>query len=124
MITISGKVIHGDGYGKVLGFPTANLDRREYLWKKMKVKFGVYSGISILSSGKKYKAGITIGPIDSKGLPKLEAYLIGFSGNLYGKKITIILQKYLRGWINFGGNEEALKKQLQKDILKIKNLFK
>ena len=44
MIHITGKVIHGQKYGKVLGFPTANLDRREYSRKKMKIKLGVYAG--------------------------------------------------------------------------------
>ncbi len=41
---ISGKVIYGDRYGKRLGFPTANLDRREYSRRKLKIRFGVYTG--------------------------------------------------------------------------------
>lgn len=120
-INISGKVIHGDGYGRVLGFPTANIDRREYSRKKMKIKTGVWAG-EVKISSRIFKAGITIGPKDKHQLPKIEAHLIGFKGSLYGKKITLLLQKFLRGWIYFK-NEETLKKQIAKDIKKIKNIL-
>lgn len=121
MIEITGKVIHGDSYGRVLGFPTANLDRRQYLKRNMKVKFGVWAGWALIPSGR-YKAGITIGPLDKRGLPKLEAHLIGFSGNLYGKLITIVLTKYLRPWKNFK-SEQSLKQQLARDIEKINKII-
>jgi len=119
MTEITGKVTHGQHYGRELGFPTANLDRREYVRKKLKIKFGIYSGIAILQSEKKYRAGIVMGPLDKSGLPKIEAYLLNFKGNLYGKKITITLKKYLRPFIKFK-NTDDLKKQIQKDIKRIK----
>ena len=52
MITILGKVIHGDHYGRQLGFPTANVDRRQYVREKMKVRLGVWSGEVKVKSGK------------------------------------------------------------------------
>ena len=55
-IKISGIVIHGDGYGKRIGFPTINLKTTDNL-----PKTGVYFGAGILE-GKKYKAGIVIDP--------------------------------------------------------------
>lgn len=121
MIEISGKVIHGDGYGRVLGFPTANIDRRSYSRRKLKIRTGVWAGWVKVSSIT-YKAGITIGPLDKNRLPKIEAHLLGFKGSLYGKKITLSLQRFLRGWIYFK-NEDALKKQIAKDIKKIKNIL-
>ncbi len=124
-IEISGKVVQGDHYGKRLGFPTANLDRREYVRKKLKIRLGVWAGRAELkiqnSKFKIYPAGIIIGPIDKKGLPKIEAHLIGFKGNLYGKYLNIYLNKYLRPYKKFKAEEE-LKKQIKKDIGRIKNL--
>jgi riboflavin kinase/FMN adenylyltransferase len=118
MISITGKVVHGDAYGRVLGFPTANIDKRSFAKKKFQVKAGVYAGTVLLNS-KRYIAAITVCPKEHQSSPKIEAHLIGFSRNLYGKKITIIFGKFLRGWIHFK-NELALKKQIAKDVEKIK----
>jgi riboflavin kinase/FMN adenylyltransferase len=112
---ITGKVIKGDQYGRKLGFPTANLDRREYNRKGMKIKFGVYAGTS--STG--HKAAIVIGPMDKKGLPKLEAHLLGFEGNLYGKKMSLTLIKYIRPFKKYK-TEGELKKAIAADIKAIK----
>ena len=122
MIELTGKVIKGEKYGRKLGFPTANLDRREYNHKKLKIRLGVWSGTAKLSTwGKIYRAAIVIGPLDNRRLPKLEAHLINFKGTLYGKKLTINLIKYLRPFKKFK-NEQQLKLQIQKDIKLIKPL--
>lgn len=117
--TLSGKVIHGAGYGKKLGFPTANIDRRQYLRENFKLTFGIYGGFAILPNGKRYKAAIVIGPLDAKKLPKLETHILNFSGNLYGKKILVELHRYIRKFKAYT-TVEALKKQIEKDIIKIK----
>ena len=62
-----------------------------------------------------YKAAIVIGPIDQTGLPKIEAHLQNFKGNLYGKYLSIYLSIYLRPFKKFK-NEEELKRQIKKDI--------
>ncbi len=133
MIEISGKVISGRGYGRKLGFPTANLDRRQYVREKLKVKLGIWAGKAEIQNEKFrmqnkqaknlccYKAAIVIGPVDNSGLPKIEAHFINFKGNLYGKKITLVLQKYLREFKKFK-SEEELKKQISIDINKVKKL--
>ena len=110
MTTISGKVIKGEQYGRVLGFPTANLDRRSFARRKMKIRLGVWAGSAVvqarglpskagrgpaLHNPRRWPAAIVIGPIDKNGLPKIEAHLINFKGNLYGKKIAISLKKYI-----------------------------
>ncbi len=112
--TLSGRVIHGDGYGIKLGFPTANLDRIEFLKLKKRPRLGVYAGKFILN-GKKYRAGIVIGPIDKRGLPKIESHLIGFKGNIYGKKATVQIEKFLRVFKKFKTKEELLA-QIRKDL--------
>lgn len=120
IITISGRVVTGEGYGKKLGFPTANIDRRQYVRERMNIKLGIWSGqIKILNfKFKIYPAAIVIGPIDKKGLPKIEAHLLNFRGNLYGEKIELSLYKYIRPFKKFK-NEALLKSQIKKDINKI-----
>ena len=76
-VIISGKVIKGKGIGKKLGFPTVNIKLIE------KIESGVYAGF-VRFGNKDYIAGIFVGP-DKK---LIEAHLIGFSGDLYGKEIV------------------------------------
>lgn len=136
-ITVGGVVIRGKQYGRTLGFPTANLDRREYSRRKMKIKFGVYAGtawvnwvddrhpgfplMTVIKGGKVFAAGVVVGPLDKKGLPKIEAHLIGFKENLYGKKIVCKLVKYIRPYKTFA-SEDSLKKQIYKDLKVIKKI--
>jgi riboflavin kinase/FMN adenylyltransferase len=124
-ITISGKVIHGAKYGRKLGFPTANLDRRSYSRRGLKVKLGIYSGTALIlnsqfaiRNSQSYNAAIVIGPIDNKGLPKIEAHLLNFKGDLYGKKMLISLGRYIRPFREFG-SEAELKNQIKNDLKKI-----
>lgn len=105
--TISGKVIKGDGYGRKIGFPTVNL---EITTKKLP-KNGVYAGIVNLD-GKEYRGGIVIGPRD-----KIEAYLIGYSGDAYGKRVTLETNKFIREYKKFE-TEEALITQIKEDLKK------
>ncbi len=102
---LSGRVVKGDSYGRTIGFPTVNLVSST----KDLPKDGVYAGMGILD-GKEYRAGIVIGPND-----KIEAHLIGYSGDAYGKEVTLKINKFLRGYRKFG-TEAELKKQIEKDL--------
>jgi riboflavin kinase/FMN adenylyltransferase len=105
MNPITGKVIHGDGYGRKLGFPTINLDTpRESL-----PEMGVYSGNANID-GKDYRAGIVIGP-----MYKVDANIIGYNGDAYGKIVTLKPDKFLREYKNFNTEEELIN-QIKKDI--------
>jgi riboflavin kinase / FMN adenylyltransferase len=136
MTEIRGKVIHGDHYGKVLGFPTANLERRSFARRKLKIRLGVYGGkANILPPRRKrpsppkiggelkgwYKAAIVIGPLDEHRLPKIEAHLLNFKGSLYGKYLSIYLSTYLRPFRKYK-NIGDLKKQIKNDIRRIEEL--
>ena len=101
----SGIVIRGEGYGKKLGFPTANLEIK----KEDMPQPGVYAGIAILQ-GKEYKAGIVIGPGD-----KLEAHLLNYSEDAYGKEMEVRLGKYIREFKKFD-SEIHLKNQIRDDL--------
>ncbi len=134
---ISGKVVKGLGYGRKLGYPTANIERRGWARLTEKPKTGVWAGWMQLKienrklkinpspsmgDGKGWgwhKAAVVIGPLDQSGLPKIEAHLLNFTGNLYGKKITIVLEKYLRPFRKFK-TEAELKKQIGKDVHRVR----
>jgi len=122
MHEISGTVIHGEKLGRLLGFPTANLDRRSFVKRRQRVNFGVWAGYATTPDGKVWKAGMVVGPLDKKKLPKIEAHLLGFSGSLYGRKLKLELVKYIRAYKNFK-NLEALKLQIGKDLKKIKSIL-
>ncbi|MFA6000477.1 MAG: riboflavin kinase [Candidatus Paceibacterota bacterium] len=102
---ISGKVIHGDGYGKKIGFPTVNLhvDNIEAL------PSGVFSGTALIDNIE-YRAGIVLGPKD-----KIEAHLLGYDGDAYGKVVTLQIKEFLREYKNYN-NEQELINQIKEDL--------
>ncbi len=111
---IQSKVIKGDGRGRVLGFPTANLSVRP---NKIYPARGSYAGISQIN-GKWYPVALNIGynPTfeGSRGL-HCEAHIVGFDGDLYEKTITLHLVARNREEMKFAG-ADALVQQLKKDI--------
>jgi len=106
---IRGRVIRGDGYGRKLGFPTVNLDS----YGVDLPKAGVYSGSALLEN-KSYRAGIVIGTKETKS--KVEAHLIDYTGDAYGKEVTLEVEKFIREYKNFR-NEEELIKQIKADLV-------
>ena len=107
--TISGVVVKGDQYGRTLGFPTMNLETTEAM--PMGLRAGVYAGLALLDD-KEYRAGILINPNG-----KIETHLLGYSGDAYGKNITITTKEFLRQFKKFD-TEEELKIQIGKDLEK------
>lgn len=98
-------MVRGDGYGRKIGFPTTNLEVKNQIIPNA----GVYAGDAILEE-KKYRAGIVIGPGD-----KVEAHLIGYSGDAYGKIVTLEIEKFIREFQKFETEEELIL-QIKKDI--------
>ena len=86
-------------------------------WKTIvrAMKNGVYGGHAE-ADGKEYKAIVNYGSRPTFGLyaPLVEAHLIGYDGNLYGRTMRISFDTFLRDIRKFKGEEE-LKEQLQKD---------
>ncbi|MBQ3493406.1 MAG: riboflavin biosynthesis protein RibF [Clostridia bacterium] len=111
--SITGTVFEDRKVGSALGFPTLNLKIEK---DKHLLKDGVYKGFSIID-GVKYPAVINYGARPTFNLKEklVEAHLIGFSGLLYGKKVKLNFEKYLRDIVKFE-NEEQLKEQLAKDV--------
>lgn len=111
---IQSRVIKGDGRGRVLGFPTANLSVRP---NKIYPARGSYAGISQIN-GKWYPVALNIGynPTfeGSRGL-HCEAHIVGFEGDLYDKTLTLHIVSRNREEMKFAG-ADALVQQLKKDI--------
>ncbi len=122
LFILRGKVVKGTQFGRILGFPTANIEKTEYKKSGLSVPPGVYAGTAfLLPENVPYRAGIVVGPQEADGLPKIEAHLLDFSGNLYGKVLALSLAVYLRPYRNFKG-EDALKEQIGEDIQKVRTL--
>ena len=113
----SGKVIEGDKRGRTMGFPTIN---QRYPEELVKLKFGVYK-VRVLFDGKEYDGITNIGirPTFETDYVISETYINDFSGDLYGKNVRIMPQKFLRGEVKFSSIEE-LKNQIEADINYIK----
>ena len=111
---IIGQVVHGDGRGRTIGFPTANLSISS---RAQLPKHGVYTGTASWSGGE-HPALIYIGdrPTVGIGTVRVEAHLLGFSGELYGEELALDIQHYLREETRFA-NLEELKEQIAKDIM-------
>lgn len=106
--TITGIVQKGRGEGQDLGFRTANLelDKSEVL-----VDDGVYAAYASVG-GKTYKAAVSVGvsPVfKDKTISNVEAHLIDFDEDIYGKTIEIELVKFLRPMIKFASLEELVR---------------
>lgn len=111
--SVTGTVFHDRNVGKSIGIPTANI---KIDTQKFNIKDGVYSG-SVIVNGKEYGAVINYGcrPTFALGEKLIEAHLINFSGDLYGKEITVNFTSRIRDVIRFS-DECALKEQITKDI--------
>ena len=119
--SIEGLVIKGDGKGREIGFPTANLDTKGLILPP----HGVYAAHARLN-GKSLKSVVNIGirPTINKtsSLLQVETHLLEFNNEVYGQVIEIEFISRLRDEILFNSIEE-LKKQISSDINHAKNLF-
>lgn len=117
---IEGTVVTGAQRGRLLGFPTANLSQVETLIPPL----GVYAARTTIQ-GTAWPVALNIGPNPTFGEDqlKLEAHVIGYSGDLYGQTLSLQLLDQLRGVKKFSSVEE-LREQLERDITASRELFR
>ena len=109
---LSGKVIHGHGRGKGLGFPTANIKAG----RKLIPKYGVYlSKIHLQDKIYNGVANIGLRPTYGESIPTVEVFIFNFQSNLYQEFLEIELMKRLRDEISFP-NDSCLIQQIKKDV--------
>ena len=113
--SIVGKVQKGKQLGKKIGFPTANIDIKDYILAKP----GVYVVKVQKLNSLNYIRGIAnLGyrPTFNGKKVLLEIHLFNFSGNLYNKYLTVEFLKFIRSEKKFK-NVDQLKKQIKIDLL-------
>ena len=116
--SIFGKVEKGRQLGKKIGFPTANIDIKDYVLACP----GVYA-VKVKEQNKdNYLSGIAnLGyrPTFNGKKILLEVHLFNFAGNLYNKYLTVEFKKFIREEKKFK-NADQLRKQIEIDLLKAK----
>ncbi len=116
--SIHGKVQKGKQLGKKIGFPTANIDIKDYVLANP----GVYAVRVKKLNGDNYLKGIAnLGyrPTFNGQKILLEVHLFNFAGNLYNKYLTVEFKKFIRKEKKFK-NVNQLRKQIRIDLLKAK----
>jgi riboflavin kinase / FMN adenylyltransferase len=110
---LRGTVGRGAERGQTIGFPTANLENPPTLVPGD----GVYAAHARLADDSEWPAAVNVGPNPTFGdqARKVEAHLIGYTGNLYGQPLALDFVARLRDTRKFGSVED-LKSQLHSDI--------
>lgn len=121
-VSIMGKVVKGDGRGKLLGYPTANI----FPENEVLPPNGVYA-VNVLLDGKKYQGVTNIGirpsfKEDSLNPLNIETHIFDFNRQIYGKEIILEFIQNIRKEKIFKGSSE-LSSQITKDILKVKKIL-
>jgi len=108
-VEVEGIVVTGDARGGTLGFPTANLDVRPEL---LVPQNGIYAG----AAGENL-AAVSIGtnPHYGGSERRVEAFLLDFEGDLYGRRLIVELWERLRDEQSFV-SEQALIDQIARDV--------
>jgi riboflavin kinase / FMN adenylyltransferase len=110
---LRGDVVVGDKRGRTIGFPTANVVADPALVVPAR---GVYAGF--VRVGKDTYAACTnigVAPTFERRESRVEVYLLGFEGDLYGREVDVSFLERIREEKRFSGVEE-LKTQISRDV--------
>ena len=113
---VRGVVVNGDKSGRIIGFPTANVEVPNAMCLPAD---GVYAGKFQCDDGSVHACAINLGRrptfFEHADHSLLEAHLLDFDGDLYGQKVSVTFEHFLRSERKFDGLE-AIKTQLQLDV--------
>jgi riboflavin kinase/FMN adenylyltransferase len=111
--SVRGRVMHGAKRGRALGFPTINLALPQ---TRLLPRDGIYAVWAEMGEGR-FKAAATLGvrPAFGGGERVLEAYLLDFSGDVFGDEVEVAFVKRLRDEIAFA-NPAELSAQIARDV--------
>jgi riboflavin kinase / FMN adenylyltransferase len=111
---VEGLVVEGDARGGTLGFPTANLAVEPDL---LVPATGIYAGFAAGPNleGKRAAVSIGVNPHYGGDELRIEAFLLGFAGDLYGRRLVVELWRRLRDERAFGSEQELIV-QIARDV--------
>ena len=113
---VRGVVVNGDKRGRTIGFPTANVEVPNAMCLPAD---GVYAGKFQCDDGSVHACAINLGRrptfFEHADSSLLEAHLLDFDEDLYGQKVSVTFERFLRSERKFDGFE-AIKTQLQLDV--------
>ena len=116
---LKGVVSRGDARGRTLGYPTANLAQVETVVPKP----ALYAALASLPDGSRKPAAVNIGGNPTFGVDalKIEAHILDFSGDLYGRPACLDLVEKIRDIQTFD-SKDALIRQMDADIVQARRL--
>lgn len=117
---IAGEVVEGRKLGSDLGFPTCNVN----LHRQRIPLHGVYA-CEVELDGKCHAAAVNIGyrpTVTEEGEALLEAHLLDFSGDLYGRQLEVIFRHKIRDEEKYE-SLDVLKKQIALDVAQVRQFF-
>ena len=120
--SLSGIVAHGNERGRLLGFPTANVELAE---SKLAVPLGGVYAVQVHVKGQRFGGMANIGKNPTFGdvaQPRLETHIFDFSGDIYDQPISIDFVARVRGEVKFASIEQ-LRNQLASDKQKCQELL-
>ena len=117
---LEGKVVKGFQRGRAIGVPTANLDCGD----QMVPADGVYAGRTEVD-GVSYPVALSIGTLPTFGEHdrQVEGFLVGFSGDLYGRAMRVEVVDWIREQQKYS-TVEALKEQIARDVEEIGSRYR
>ena len=120
--SITGSVAHGFQEGRRIGFPTANIVPESA--EKLVPGNGVYATRVSVEGGEWMPAMLNIGtnPTFQRQQTTIEAHIIGFEGDIYGRKVRVEFGRKLRDEQRFE-SVEALQKQLEADRKRLRRYY-
>ena len=99
---VEGIVVAGDARGGTLGFPTANLAVRPDL---LVPRYGIYAGCGARATARRSRSARTRTTAASER--RIEAFLLDFAGDLYGRRLVVELWQRLRDERAFASEADA-----------------
>lgn len=125
--SLEGFVIRGNGRGKLLGYPTANLKMVDE--RLLVPSFGVYI-VEVGAEGQKFVGLASIGvrpTFEDSGAPIVEVWISDFDRDIYGKRLRVSFMKRLREEMKYNSSDELIaqmnedKKMLNEHLVKTVN---
>jgi riboflavin kinase / FMN adenylyltransferase len=115
---LRGAVAHGDKRGRTLGFPTANIVPDPALVYPGHGVYACRAAVELEGEWRWWPAATNVGVrptfVTGRGL-LVEAFLLGFEGDLYGRELRLVFLSRLRGELRFDSVEELIE-QMERDV--------